>query len=51
MTEVQKLRSLAKLMASTGFNTPEAYQRYDQILDRLGDLLPLDQFEAFCQEL
>lgn len=51
MTEVQKLRSLAKLFAPTRSGSNEAMNRFDAILDRLGELLPIDQFEAFCEEV
>lgn len=51
MTEVQKLRSLAKLLAPTRLGSDEAMARFDAILGRLGDLLPLGEFEAFCEQV
>lgn len=51
MTEVQKLRCLAKLIAPTASGSNEGMAKLDGILDRLGELLPLGEFEAFCESI
>lgn len=51
MTEIQTLRFKAKLMAPTAHGNNEAMAKLDALLDRLGELLPLDQFEALCASL
>ena len=51
MTEVQKLRCLAKLVAPTASGSNEGMATLDSILDRLGELLPIGDFEAFCEAI
>lgn len=51
MSEVQRLKVLALLIAPTRSSSNEAMNRLDSILDRLGDLLPIDEFEAFAERV
>lgn len=51
ITEAQRLRLLAKLLAPTFSGSNEAMAKMDDTLDRLSQLIPLDEFEDFVSGL